>query len=65
MALVELHTPNDEERFQAARRRFALEPLLALQAQLWERRSARRTGGAVGGCDALRFAVCYSFDYVE
>jgi ATP-dependent DNA helicase RecG len=43
-AVRALHLPDDRAAFERARRRFAFEPILALQARLQERRA--RTGGA-------------------
>ena len=45
-ALAELHEPTDADHFERARRRLALEPLLALQARLSQRRAARTAGEA-------------------
>ncbi len=45
-AARELHWPSSEARFDAARRRLALEPLLALQARLQARLAARAQGRA-------------------
>ncbi|MEM7308218.1 MAG: ATP-dependent DNA helicase RecG [Planctomycetota bacterium] len=45
-AVRELHAPTAEEAFLAARRRVALEPILALQARLADRRERRVEGRA-------------------
>jgi ATP-dependent DNA helicase RecG len=46
-AVREVHAPRSREGFEAARRRIALEPLLALQASFAARRAARARGRAV------------------
>jgi ATP-dependent DNA helicase RecG len=45
-AVRALHAPPSRVAFDAARRRVALEPILALQTRLWERRSRRAEGDA-------------------
>jgi ATP-dependent DNA helicase RecG len=46
-AVRDLHEPADLARFEAASRRVALEPVLRLQARLWERRKERAEGRAL------------------
>jgi ATP-dependent DNA helicase RecG len=46
-AVRDLHAPPSIEAFSAARRRIALEPLLALQARLADRRARRDAGSAL------------------
>ena len=47
VAVAQAHRPASRAAFEAARRRLALEPLLAVQARLFERRAQR--GSAAGG----------------
>jgi len=46
-AVRDLHEPADLARFEAASRRVSLEPVLRLQARLWERRKERAQGHAM------------------
>ena len=46
-AVRTLHRPTHLDAFRAARRRVALEPILRLQARLWQRRHARSGGAAL------------------
>jgi len=50
-AVAQAHRPASRAAFEAARRRLALEPLLAVQARLFERRARR--GSAAGGAPAV------------